>query len=295
MLGAGAAGAAAARSPGAAGAARTPRKARRRRRRRRRPRRADRRAGADEGRQVGDRARGARPRRRPRPQPRPRRRQGLRARRHVRRPDPGPHHRARPRRYGVGTFDTTTRATTSTHRGRPARRSRTRARPARRRRTRRSSPDLALVVTRLDAMSLEVPVDAPWEAAQGRASTTARRSRPGSTPTRVNAAASARWSRRRRGRSSAPSRASCRCCSSSSTSPPRATRRNAGHVRAQLQHARRARRSRASSAARSVIPLRWRASSASASCCARPCGGSTQAKGGVRGRVRPRRSSRPST
>ena len=84
-------------------------------------------------------------------------------------------------------------------------------------------PDLTLVVTRLDQMSTEVPVAAPWTAPNAAAwdaqdfgswidqnSVTPRFSR------------SSRW---RPGRSSAPSRMSSRCSSSSSTSPPPATSR----------------------------------------------------------------------
>ena len=83
-----------------------------------------------------------------------------------------------------------------------------------------------------------------------RPSGTGRRSRPGSRPTAVEPEVPAARRRSRRGRSSAPSRASCRCCSCSSTSPRPATRRTRARSSATSTRAT-AGRCRASSAARS--------------------------------------------
>ena len=137
---------------------------------RRRLRRLDRRPPDRERRPLGDRARGARPRRRAGLEPRPRRRSGVRARRDVRRPDPGPHHGAGQRRRRRDVPDLR-------HRRRPVRQQR--RQPAGADRPERYSdtgplgtapPDptiaaeLVEVVQQLDQMSTEVPVDAPWTA-----------------------------------------------------------------------------------------------------------------------------------
>ena len=189
--------------------------------------------------QVRARARGAGPRRRPRAQPRDRRRRDLRARRDVRRPDPGPRssrsrrrwasRRSRPSTTGENVYYVDgERSTLQRHR---AHRHRA-AGPADRWRTWRTT------VTQLDEMSNEVPVDAPWDAPKRRTSGTARRSRPGSTTTARRAALPpARAARdpadlrRRAARAVAAVRALLH---------RRLGRRDAPrHVRAQLQHARR--------------------------------------------------------
>ena len=84
--------------------------------------------------------------------------------------------------------------------------------------------ELTQAVLRLDQMSTEVPVDAPWSVLPGRGLGRADARDLGSRQQqhRRRSATSCRW---RRGRSSAPSRAICRCCSCSSTSRRRATSR----------------------------------------------------------------------
>ena len=163
-------------------------------------------------------------RRRPRAEPRARRRQGVRARRHVRRPDPGPRARRWPRQLGVDTFDTYDTGEQRLHVRRPAL-DLQRHRPDGHRAAGPGDPARAhagRAAARLDG-------DAACRSTRrgtrrARPTGTARRSRPGSRPT-ARRTSSAGSCRSRRARSSAPSRASCRCCSSSSTSPRRATRR----------------------------------------------------------------------
>ena len=116
-------------------------------------------------------------------------------------------------------------------------------------------PDLAHAVLTLDQMSTEVPVDAPWtssSAAEWDEQTLAELGRRTSSTTAPVPQAGARS---RPGRSSAPSRASCRCSSRSSTSPPRATRATRAPSSATSTPAT-ARRCGASSAALSAIPLK---------------------------------------
>ena len=150
-------------------------------------------------------------------------RRDLRARRHLRRPDPGPDPG---RAQALRPEDLP-----DLQRGRQRLRQQRRALDLLRHRLTGSAPpdplilaELATVVANLDEMSTSVPVDAPWTApnAADLDSADAGRVHPRRT---APPSASAGWSRRRRGRSSAPSRTRSRCCSSSSTSPPRATRR----------------------------------------------------------------------
>ncbi|MGZ4330087.1 MAG: flavin monoamine oxidase family protein [Solirubrobacteraceae bacterium] len=88
-------------------------------------------------------------------------------------------------------------------------------------------PELTAVVAELDQMSTEVPVDAPW---------TAQNAEDWDSQTLKSwidsNSATPRFRRSCRsppGRSSVPSRASCRCCSRCSTSRRRATRTTPGH------------------------------------------------------------------
>ena len=227
---------------------------------------------------LGGRARGAQPRRRPRAEPSHRRRRGVRARRHVRRPDPGPHPRARRRaRRRTRSRPTTTGENVYFADGDALDATATPARPARRRPTRSILADLATVVTRLER---------DVEGGAGRRALGGGRS-------------AAEWDRqtlehlgRREQRQPDASARSCRAA----TRPifgaePRelsllfmlfyiaasGDERNVGHLRAQLQHARR----------RAGVPLRGRlaadlptssraAARQRASCCARRCGGSSQ-------------------
>ena len=170
---------------------------------------------------------------------------------HVRRARPRTTSSRSRRRWASAPSTPTTRATTSTSTRRPALHlQRHRARPAPRRRTRRSWPTSPRVVAQLDQMSTDVPVDAPWTAAKA-----ARVGRPDAPEVD-----------QREQRQPAASARSCPLA----TRPifgaePRelsllfvallhrrvGQRDQPGHVRAQLQHARRARRCGASWAARS--------------------------------------------
>ena len=246
---------------------------RRRRDRRRRLRRADRGLPAVAAGQVRRRARGAQPRRRPRAEPRPRRRRGC--------PSAAARSSARPRtgcrrsaqEFGIGTFPTYNEGENIYYAdGTGDRASATPARSAALRPTRRSLRDLA---TRRHPARRDVEGDA------GRRSVGARRTPPSSTarPSRswvranTTTARTLREARARSpaGRSSAPSRASCRCCSCSSTSPRRATRRTSARSSATSTRAT-ARRSRASSAARRRSASRSPRRSAARSCATRRCG-----------------------
>ena len=140
-------------------------------------------------------------------------------------------------------------------------------------------------------MSNEVPVDAPWKARRAPPSGTARRSRPGSRPTRVDPALPPSSCRSRRGRSSAPSRASCRCCSCSSTSPRRATRRNPGTFERNFNTRDGAQMWRFVGGSQLIALRDRRRSSAGGSCCDSPVRRIVQTRRRRHGRLRPARRS----
>ena len=178
-------------------------------------------------------------------------------------PDPGPHH-ALADALGVETFPTYNEGDNVYFAdGERSDLQRHRARPAPRRPTRRSCRDLATVVAQLDEMAKEVPVDAPWKAATARPSGTRQ-----TLDSWLNAnSASPRFKSARAARPTRPIfGAEPRELSLLFTLfyiAASGNEQNAGHLRAQLQHARRRagaplRRRLAADPARMAQPARAR-------------------------------------
>ena len=245
-----------------------------------------------QGRQVGDRARGARPRRRPRA--------STTSSATARSPSAARRSRARPRtsilalaegRWASSTFHTYDTARTSTsptgerstlQRHRPDRHRA--AGPADPPRPRQSSP-------RSNEMSTQVPVDAPWTR-RARAEWDAQTLEPWIAREQPSARASARSSRSRRGRSSAPSRASSRCSSCSSTSPPRATSSNPGTFERNFNTRDGAQMFRFRGGSQRIAHELARRARLARAPAQRRCGGSTRPPAASRVHLRPARRSR---